>query len=306
MNNQIMKIESFDQIKTRFIEVADEKTFLKEASFAVQHFNKNAYLSKSTTASKLEAVLNIAQIGLTLNPALKLAYLIPRYDSHAKVINCVLEPSYQGLVKLITDTGSARNVYCHIVYEGDEFEETLGTQVEIIHKPKHESKTPKLFYAVAVLEDGSKQVEVMGVDEINDIRARSESYKAFIDNRAKSCIWESDYNEMGRKTVIKRLTKYLPKTDRWDKLARSIELTNTDYEASLGQINIIEDLLMNATIEHEEQTALFQELNSMNQDRAAQVISYLKERQVNPIEAGHNYNQTDIKEHTAKVSGVNG
>jgi len=113
MGELTLKKEHFNKIEPRFIELSDQKTFAKECSFAMQHFAKNDYLDKATIESKLQAVLNVAQVGLTLNPVLKLAYLVPRFENGA--VKCFLEPSYQGLVKLITDTGSAKNVTCHPV-----------------------------------------------------------------------------------------------------------------------------------------------------------------------------------------------
>jgi len=289
---ELMKVEFFKPIQEKFITVTDKQTFQKEISFALQIFNKNGYLNKTTVESKLSAVLNISQIGLTLNPALKLAYLVPRYTD--KQLTCCLEPSYQGLVKLITDTGSAKSVYSHPVYDGDEFEETLGTSVEIIHKPKRKSTEIKLFYAVAVLHDGNKQVEVMTAEQVNEIREGSESYKSFKSGKSKSCIWESNYSEMGRKTVIRRLTKYLPKTDRWAKLAAANHLVDQDYGVSHGQAEMIHSLIRNSLLDENQKQEIERELLIMSGERAKEVIQYLKDNQLDPIESGQNYGMRDI------------
>ena len=105
IKNQLMADESFAKIQSNFLKLADEKTFQKEVSFAVQILNKNSYLAGTSKVSILQAIYNTALTGLTLNPVLKLAYLVPRAGE------CCLEPSYQGLIKLITDTGSATTVY---------------------------------------------------------------------------------------------------------------------------------------------------------------------------------------------------
>src|SRR5689334_11701957 len=78
----------------------------QEISFAIQHVNKSPQLQKCTTESLQMAVLNISNIGLSLNPAAKEAYLIPRWNGVTKVTEAALEPSYVGLVKLLTDAGS--------------------------------------------------------------------------------------------------------------------------------------------------------------------------------------------------------
>lgn len=291
-----MTRDSFNAIKTPFVDIADLATFKKEIGFALMVFNSNAYINKSTTKSKLNAVLQVAQCGLSLHPALKLAYLVPRWNNSTQAIECHLEPSYQGLVKLITDTGSARNVYCYPVYEGDTFSVSLGTSPDIVHTPQFKSKEIIKVYAVAVLSDGSNQIEVMTTEQINEIKGRSESYKSFIAKKSKSCIWESDYSEMARKTVVKRLCKYLPKTDMWDKLGQAIDLSNMDYGATYEQKEYIETLLMTANIPTEEYQQLYKEVSIMTSERAAEVIKMLKENQVDPISAGHSYGQTEIKE----------
>mgnify|MGYP006370017541 CR=1 FL=1 len=292
-NELTLKKEHFSKIEGRFIELTDQKTFAKECSFAMQHFSKNDYLDKSTIESKLQAVLNVAQVQLTLNPVLKLAYLVPRFENGA--VKCFLEPSYQGLVKLITDTGSAKNVTCHPVYEGDIFDVTLGTSEDVVHNPKFKSKEIEYVYAIAVLSDGRKQIEVMTAEQVNEIRDKSESYKSFVAGKTKTCIWNDHYGEMARKTVIKRLVKYLPKTEQWERLATAIDLDNQDYSISYNQVDYIESLLLTANIDEVESSALYRELPSMTAHRAETVIEYLKNNQVDPITAGMNYNQGDIK-----------
>jgi recombinational DNA repair protein RecT len=108
------------------------------------------------------------------------------------------------------------------------------------------------------------------------------------------CIWVEHFEEMARKTVLRRLVKYLPKTELWDKLGEAIRLDENDYQASPNQINRVETLLMTAAIEEREKEDLFREVNTMSGSRADEVIDYLIDNQVDPIAAGNNYNQNDI------------
>ena len=112
----IMKIED------RFVDIAGKDNFQKELSFALQHIAKNKQLQKATVESNIQAVYNVALTGLSLNPTLKYAYLVPRTTNVGGqwVVETHLEPSYVGLVKLVTDTGSAKNIYAHPVYDGDD------------------------------------------------------------------------------------------------------------------------------------------------------------------------------------------
>lgn len=302
MEVAVLSTKTFDAIKPRFTEIVDEKTFKKEISFAIQVLSKNSYLASATQNSILESVLNIAQIGLTLNPAMKMAYLVPRRVGGQVV--CCLEPSYQGLCKLVTDTGSVKNIYAHPVYQNDKFSHELGTNVQLVHKPAIGNKGNMIaVYAVAILNDGSKQIEIMDIEEINKIRDRSEGYKSFKSGKVSSAIWESDYSEMARKTVVKRLTKYLPKTEQWDKVQNAIDLMDQDYKADHHQLDLIEQLMRTSSMDNERKEFYSRRLNMINRETANQLIDELRESQVDPILSGNNYNQTQIKDHMSKMPG---
>jgi recombinational DNA repair protein RecT len=228
---------------------------------------------------------------------MKLAYLVPRSVNQGGqwVVETHLEPSYMGLCKLVTDTGSAKRIYSHVVYEGDEFEVSLGISMDLKHAPKFKTKEITNVYCVAILSDGSPMIEVMTKEDVDSIRDRSESYKAFNAGKIKSCVWASDYSEMARKTVIRRAIKQIPKTDMWNRVGQAVQLDETDYKASEGQISYIESLLINVNIDHEEQGGIFRELPTMSASRAQELIEYLNENQLDPIQSGISYGQTEIK-----------
>src|SRR5690606_39362507 len=77
-------------------------SFQKEANFALQIFQGNDYLTKMSPDSIKNAIVNVALTGLTLNPVMKFAYLVPRKGKF------VLDVSYMGLAKILTDTGSVK------------------------------------------------------------------------------------------------------------------------------------------------------------------------------------------------------
>lgn len=300
---QVIKREQLAVIKKTFMEFTDEKTFLRECSFALQAINKNQQLQKCTPQSIQAAVLNVAQVNLTLNPINPQAYLIPRWNNKLKATECVLDPSYQGLVKLITDTKSVVSVYSYCVFEGDEFEVTLGTSTDVIHRPKFTSTKIEKVYAVGILPDGTKQIEVMTIDSIHKIRETSESYKAYLKfkkekNRTIPCIWVNHEDAMCRKTVIKRLCKYLPKTDQWEYVNKAIELDNTDYTLDIDSstVNYIHGLVRTSNMDERKKVEIEMEVmgGELTRDRADELITSLQMEQPEPIESGLNYSQTDI------------
>lgn len=299
----IVKSQDFEQllapIKDKALKIVDEKTFITECGFALQWINGNTALMdimKADPLSIMQAVYNLALTGLSLNPVSKLAYLIPRKGK------CVLDPSYQGLVKLLTDTGSIKNIYSHVVYQGDEFKVELGTDTKIVHNPQFKTKIIEKVYAVAILHDGSKQIEVMTIQEINDIKEISESYKAFKAGKTRSCIWVDNEPEMTRKTVIKRIAKYLPKTDRWEKFSQAVEIDNQDYLISDEQRYYLLDLLDRSNMENEVHKILEEKIKSeLSLSEYASIKKQLIDGALDPITAGKNYGQKEIHDHLKKL-----
>jgi len=273
------------------------ETVKSETSFALQILNepKNVYLRKSTTDSILKSVLNISQVGLTLNPVAKEAFLIPRWDKTSQKVQCVLEPSYVGLVKLLTDAGSVTSINTQLVYKEDDFEINLASDNPVRHIPDlTERKTIMGVYSIARLLTGEKQVEWMEISEVNKIRDTSDSYKAWKEDNSKHSIWNSSYGEMCRKTVLKRIYKYLPRTNKMKFVDNAVALTNKDWEASSSQVHYAESLIHSSTIIESKKEELLRELSICNSDQIELMIDYLKDNQPDPIEAGNSYNQRDI------------
>lgn len=263
-----------------------EDKFKKELSYAIQAVNSNDYLSQSTPQSVAKSIFNLSMIGLSLNPIMKQAYLVPK--SIKGQVEAVLMPSYQGLVQLILDGKAVKRINARVVYEGDEFDYSLGIEDTLTHKPKNQSKEVTFVYAFAVLEDGTTQIEVMDKAEIESIRMRSDSGKKNMGP------WATDYPEMARKTVLRRIYKYLPKGSNAEVVAQAIELDEQDYPATLGQIGYIESLLSTSIIDHEERGAIERNLSEMTYVEAKNTIEMLKENQLDPIAAGLPYDKRDI------------
>jgi recombination protein RecT len=280
MSNELITIKQFEQIEKRMQDAGFEPERVKrEVSFAVQSINKSAQLQKCSKESLLQAVMNVSNVGLTLNPAAKEAYLIPRYNSLVKGMEASLEPSYVGLVKLLTDAGSVKAMVCQLVHEGDVFEIDLANNLSpVTHKPNlsNRSKTIIGVYALATLSDNTRQVEWMELSEVEEIRERSETYKAFKAGKISSCTWASDFGEMTRKTVIKRIYKYLPRTEKAAFLDKAIDLDNEDYKITDGQIIYIENLLSASTLDERQKQWLEMEIPTMGAKRASEVIEMLK------------------------------
>lgn len=207
--------------------------FKREAEFAVQVLEKNSYsltTAMNNKSSVIAAVKNIAAIGISLNPAKKQAYLVPRGGA------ICLDISYMGLLDLAIASGSIRWGQAELVREKDTF------RLNGFDKPPTHEYDPfdsdrgdlRGAYVVVKTVDGDYLTTAMPIAEIFDIRDRSESWKSFTAKKAKSSPWASDEGEMVKKTVIKRASKLWPKTDRLD---HAIHHLNTDGGEGLVDIN---------------------------------------------------------------------
>lgn len=299
-----IKTNDFKPIKSQFLSLKDENTFSREVGFAVQLVSSSDQLQKADRNSILKAVYNTALTGLTLNPVSKLCYLVTRWNNKQRIIEACLEPSYQGLIKLITDAGSVNQVYANIVYKGDVFRVVMGTTQEIYHEPKFESRGIEKVYAVAILSTGEKQFEVMTKADLDDIRELSESYKAYKAGKISSCVWISHEGEMSRKTILRRIVKYLPKTDRMDRLNEAINLDEQDYkpDATMQEVSMIESLLRTSSLPENEIEKIEGEIYTMDRNKAWDCINYLKDNQRDPIESGDRYTQSAIRNKLADIN----
>ena len=146
--------------------------FEREAGFAIQVLTSNDYLVKlaiNDRQSVVNAVTNIAAIGISLNPAKKQAYLVPR---KGKVC---LDISYMGLVDLAIQSGSILWAQADLVYETDAF--TLnGFDKPPTHQYNPFSKERGLIvgaYVVVKTHSGDYLTDCMSKEEIDVIKNRS-------------------------------------------------------------------------------------------------------------------------------------
>lgn len=162
----------------------------------------NPALSQCTPNSFLGAMMTAAQLGLEPNTPLGQAYLIP-YRNHGR-LEAQFQLGYKGLIDLAYRSGEVSTIQAHAVYEKDEFDYELGLEPKLRHVPaKKDRGEPVCFYAVFRTKDGGYGFEVMSAE---DVRAHAQKYsKAY-----KNGPWQTNFEEMAKKTVLKRVLKYAP------------------------------------------------------------------------------------------------
>ena len=235
MNNLTVIQNDIYGLQDQFNSVLVDKSmnFEREAGFAVQLLSGNEYAMKVAMGNRqsvVNAVINIAAIGISLNPAKKQAYLVPR---DGKIC---LDISWMGLIDLAVQDNAVRWAKAELVYQNDTFI-INGAGAAPTHNYHPFSKDRGEIigaYCVAKVPDGDYMVETMGVEDINAIRDRSSAWKAWVAKKAK-CPWVTDYGEMARKTVVKRASKYWASSGS-DRLQQAIHYLNTDGEEGLAPV----------------------------------------------------------------------
>ena len=120
-----------------------------------------------------------------------------RQDGHA-------HSRLRGLIDLARRSGRIVTIEARIVHAKDKFRYAFGLKPVLEHQPHQSDEAGELIaaYAIAHLKDGGLQWDVMWRREIETIRKRSKM--------GHSGAWVSDYEEMAKKTVLRRLCKMLP------------------------------------------------------------------------------------------------
>lgn len=165
-------------------------------------------LAKCDVPSLIGAIGQCAQMGLEPNTVLGHAYLVPfntkRGDKWVNSVQVII--GYKGLIDLARRSGQIVSIAAHEVCANDHFELVYGLDEKLNHTPAMGDRGEVIgFYAIAKLKDGGHAFEFMSRFQVEEIKAASERK-----NKRESSVWKDHFIEMGRKTVIRRLAKYLP------------------------------------------------------------------------------------------------
>ncbi|MHC1795903.1 recombinase RecT [Escherichia coli] len=230
--NQVFEL--VNPLKAEFEQVCAEPSinFKRESEFAMQIFANNDYLAKiavSNPVSTRSAVMNVAGIGISLNPAQKLAYLVPRKGS------ICLDISYMGLMHIAQQSGAIKWCQSAIVRKNDQFRRE-GLDKPPIHIYNDFDTAEQRgdivgAYVVIKTDDGDYLTHTMRIDAIFAIRDRSEAWKKYKSDNSKKCPWVTDEEQMILKTVVKQAAKYWPRRERLD---AAIDHVNTEGEEGIN------------------------------------------------------------------------
>lgn len=216
---------------------------VRVAMTAIQNTPK---LLECDQTSLISAVMRSAQLGLEPDGVLGQAYLIPYGNKVQFIIG------YKGLIDLARRSGDVTSIFAKEVRENDHFEYQFGLIDVLEHKPAEgERGEITHFYAIAKFKSGGHHYDVMTVSEVNAIRDASQGYqsaKKF--NKLADSPWVKNYDEMGKKTVIRRISKYLPMSVQRAAIVDDLVESGKNFTVDhMGDIVITQDETENSPID---------------------------------------------------------
>ncbi len=184
------------------------------ARVALTQLRKTPKLGQCNQGSFLSALMTCAELGIEPNG--RHAHLIP-YGQE-----CQLIIDYKGLVELAMRSGKISRIHADVVCSGDSISIKNGIISHEINPLKDRGDMVGA-YAMCSFTDGTEKHEYMSKAEVDAIRKRSRA--------GQSGPWVTDYNEMSKKTVFRRMSKWLPLSPE---LMDSIERDADRIETATG------------------------------------------------------------------------
>lgn len=166
--------------------------------------SKTPDLLKCSQASILRALIDAATLRIVPGGTMGRGYLVPRKNKNTGRLEASFDPGWRGLADIARRSGQVIGIDAQVVYKADHFKYIAGTDKRIEHEPNLEATDlgPIIAaYAVAIMKDGPPQLEVLrrsDIDRIHEVSA------------AKAGPWANWFDEMARKSAVRRLCKYLP------------------------------------------------------------------------------------------------
>ncbi len=220
-------------MKTLLPKHLTKERLLKVATIAAMRVPR---LYDCTELSLLDAIGRAAEMGLDFGGASGQAYIIPFKNSKLGVYEAKFVCGYKGMIDLAMRSGKVKSIFSQLVYRGEveqkRFEIEYGTNRRLVHRPdpmaEHTDKDIVGAYAIADVEGVEPVFEWMTRKQIDAIRNRSRA--------SGDGPWVTDYGQMARKTVIRRICNYIPQS------AELIDLLERDQEFDDSPTRIQVDL----------------------------------------------------------------
>ena len=213
-------------------------------------------LANCTPKSFLGAMMNAAQLGLEPNTPLGQAYILP-YNNRG-TMEAEFQLGYKGMIDLAYRSGEVEVIQCHVVYQNDKFECCYGLEPKLTHVPADGDRGEAIkVYAMFKTKDGGFGFEVMSM---NDVRKHAAQYsKSYNSNYSP---WKKNFEEMAKKTVLKKALKYAPLKSDFVRGVSSDESIKYDLKEDMSESNNEKVIEVEAVSVDENTGEVFEEIKN--------------------------------------------
>ncbi len=204
MRSLLLSDKSKDQFKMALPNVG--LTAERFVRMALTAFQRQPKLYECDPSSVMGCLVQAAQSGLSPSGISGECYLVPFENRKKGIMEAQFIPGYRGLMKVARRSGEVLSIAAEVVFTNDEFRFEFGSMAKLYHKPATENRgDPQYVWALAKLKGMGEQFTVMTVADVEKIRKASKA--------SQNGPWVSHWEEMAKKTVLRRLCKYLPISD---------------------------------------------------------------------------------------------
>ena len=238
---EIMAMAPKQRVKTMITQHADQLkaalprhlTLARMESVCLQAAMTTPELLECYTPSLFGAMIKCSQLGLEPNNALGQAYLVPFKNKKKNRTDVQVIMGYRGMIDLARRSGNIVSLQAQAVREHDEFEFEWGINEKLRHVPADGDRGEIThFYAYAKLQDGGVQFDRQSKADMDKLMATTQS-------GGRYGPWKDSYEQMGRKSMIRRLFNYLPTSIE---MQQAITLDSTGESQVQGLDNILDDV----------------------------------------------------------------
>ena len=191
---------------------------------AISSVNQTPKLALCDNISLMSCLMRASSLGLEPSAVNGLGdcYIIPRNNNKTGSMEASFMLGYKGMLRLARNSGEIESISARCVHKGDFFEYEFGLHEDLRHKPTPDTKdgaeNVTHAYCVARFKDGGYHIEVMSRKEIEAARKFS--------NSGKTGPWNTHWEEMAKKTVIRRASKMWPLTSEKSEALRIAAATD--------------------------------------------------------------------------------
>lgn len=170
---------------------------------ALRAFRADERLADCDIKTFVSNMLVCEGLGVEVNNSSGEAFIVPREIDGKMVAYTIL--GYRGAIKMAFNSGVVKSIYAKEVRANDEFEIDYGIEQTLIHRPYLKGDRGEIvgYYGVCTMNSGYSTFEYMSKSEI-------EEYGKKYSLNYEGGYWENEFESMAKKTLIKKVLKYMP------------------------------------------------------------------------------------------------